>query len=249
MLIDSDLVIPHSTENEAFADFGLGRVAAVDFRDRRHLAAPPPASAIEIRKRHWRTGAVLNQGATSECVAYTGEQLLASSPVRNKYYKTPNELYKLCQQNDEWEGESPDYEGTSGRALFKVLREVGYIESWQNAFDLDTVVRTILTSAPVAVGTNWYMSMFYPVIHNGESFINCNPMSGIAGGHEYLIVGCNLDKRCPDGSRGAVRICNSWGVDYGDSGKVWISFTDMARLIAEGGDAIIATELKFVIEK
>ncbi len=41
----------------------------------------------------------------------------------------------------------------------------------------------------------------------------------------------------------------SWGASYADNGKFWVSFNDMARLIAEGGDAITSVELKFIIEK
>ncbi len=248
MLLDEELVIPHATENKPQGEFGLGRQISVDPRDRRHLAAPPPATQIEIRKKQWRTGKVLDQGKTSQCVAYTGEQFLASAPVKNNYYKTPAELYKLCQQNDEWEGESPEYEGTSGRALFKVLRDAGFIESWQNAFDLDSVVRTLLTSGPVAIGSNWFNSMFYPAMFNGDSFIKYDTASGVAGGHEWLIIGANLDKHCPDGSRGAVRMVQSWGSDWGMRGKAWVAFTDMAQLISNNGDALTAVELKFTPE-
>ncbi len=246
MLIDSDLQIEHITEVTQVDGFGLGRIEAFDPRDRRHLAAPPPATAIDIRKRHWATGQILNQGNKPQCVAYTGEQLLASSPVRNRYYKTPQELYDECQANDDWEGN--DYSGTSGRALFKVLRTAGYIKDWQNAFDLDTVVRQVLTTSPVAMGTDWFNSMFQPFTYKGESFIKRVPESGNAGGHEWLLTGINLDKSCHCGAPGAGRLTNSWGREFGDNGKVWICLKDLSLLISDGGDAIVSNELKFTPE-
>lgn len=247
MIVEKEIVIEHATGTRSIGGFGLGRIHAFDPKDRRHLMTPPPATEIDIRQRHWKTGAILDQGAKPQCVAYTGEQLLASSPVRNKYYKTPQELYDECQANDEWEGNS--YDGTSGRALFRVLRAAGYIKEWQNAFDIDTVVRHVLAVSPVAMGTSWGNSMCYPFLYKGEQFIKHHPMGGNAGGHEYLLTGINLDKKCHCGAPGAARICNSWSRAWADGGKVWICLKDLAFLLADYGDAICSTELKFTPEK
>lgn len=189
---------------------------------------------------------ITNSIAVHNCVAYTGEQLLASSPVRNKYYKTPAELYKACQIVDEWPGE--DYGGTSVRALFRVFREVGYVESWQNAFEIDTVIRHVLTSSPVALGTTWGNSMFYPFVHRGEKFIKYDAVAGNAGGHAYLLSGINLDKSCFCGDKGSARITNSWSKEWGDNGKVWMCLKELSILIADDGEAITSKELKFTPE-
>ncbi len=219
-MTSEDLQINHVTENCPVGKFGLGRIFAFDARDRLHLASPPKAAEIEIRRKHWRTGVILNQGTKPHCVGFTGEQLLASSPVRNKFYKTPAELYAECQEADEFEGN--DYDGTTVRALFKVLRTRGYIESWQNAFDADTAIRHVLAVGPVALGLSWYSSMFYPSWFGGEQFIKVDKNSAAAGGHALLWTGCNLDKPCHCGSPGAARLTNSWGREFGDKGKVWI---------------------------
>jgi len=224
----------------------LGRIFAFDPKDRRYLMTPPPATEIDIRKRHWKTGKILDQGTKPHCVAFTMQQLLASSPVRNKHYKTPAELYHACQLVDEWEGE--DYDGTSVRAGFKVLREVGYIESWQNAFDVEVAARHILTTSPVALGVSWFTSMFYPFLHRGESFIKVDKNSGNAGGHAILWVGLNLDKNCYCGGKGAARLINSWGASYGDAGKVWICLKELSDLIKENGECVTSRELKFTPE-
>lgn len=246
MFIDKNLNIPHSTVVTQVDGFGLGRLPSLDFRDRLHMATPPKAAEIDVRHRHWITGKILDQGDKPHCVGFTGEQLLASSPVRNKYYKTPADLYYECQDNDEWEGNS--YEGTSVRALFKVLRAHNYIESWQNAFDADTAVRHVLAVGPVALGISWHDSMFYPVDFKGEKFIKADKNSAAAGGHAILWTGCNLDKPCHCGAPGAARLVNSWGRDFGDKGKVWICLKELALLIADFGECICSNELKFIPE-
>lgn len=243
MLIDKDLIIPHQSEISAVGEFGLGRIAAFDPRDRKFAIRPPAASKIDRRSMQWITGAVLNQGATSQCVAYSGEQFLASSPVRNPFYKTPAELYAECQQNDEWDG--TDYDGTSVRALFKVLREKGYIESWQNAFDIDTVVRHLLTTSPVILGTSWDYAMFEPFVFGRDKATFIKRGGGQAGGHAYLLKGVNLDRACHCGGSGAARILNSWGKGWGDGGKAWVCLKELSSLISESGEAVTSKELKF----
>lgn len=210
----------------------FGRLPAIDFRDRRHLLRVPskmPATGT----RYYYTGPVLDQGQTSQCVAYSGTQMLVTGPVMNKPYKTPALLYAECQKVDEWPGE--DYDGTSVRALFKVLQGAGYIESYQWAFNLESVVSHLLKVGPVIFGTNWYSSMF-DVDRTG--FMRIKPGSQNVGGHAYMVKGVNVAKK-------ALRIVNSWGTGWGHGGFAWLSFDDAERLLNENGEAATAKELKF----
>jgi C1A family cysteine protease len=216
----------------------LGRLPSVDFRDRQFLLSPPPSSAIERRNRHWITGQVLDQGYTSQCVAYSGAQYLITNPIKNKWTGTIEQLYEQCQDVDEWPG--TDYDGTSVRALFKVFKAKGFVSTYQWAFDVNTVVRHILTTGPVVFGTNWYLGMFDA---DDEGFIY--PTGPTVGGHAYMVKGVNLDKKCTDGTTGAFRIINSWGRSWAQDGKCWMSFPTAARLISEWGEAATSTELKF----
>lgn len=237
MIVDKDIVISHSTENKPVDGFGLGRIFAFDSRDRKFLMVAPAAQSIEIRSRHWITAKPLDQGSKPHCVAFATAQFLLSAPVVNKSFPSTDEIYRLCQDNDEWPGSA--YDGTSGRAAMKVMRDLGYVKEWQNAFEIDTVIRHVLAVSPVLIGVNWYQGMF-STDRNG--FIKV--AGRLSGGHEVMIKGVNLDTVCPDGSRGAVRIINSWG-DWGDGGKCWLSFGELSRLIAENGEALAAHELKF----
>ncbi len=228
---------------------GLGRVVAIDFRDAKFpfkakLEEAKASDSATLRYKHYSTAKALDQGNTSQCVAYTGEQLLLSAPVKNLMFKTPADLYHECQLVDEWPGE--DYDGTSVRALFKVLREKNYISEYSWGESLEDVINYLFNIGPVAFGTNWYNSQFYPDAKTG--FVSVKGASGIAGGHAYLAKGVNLGKKCPDGSLGAIRFINSWGLGWGDKGMFWMSFADCARLISENGEVAAGKELKLPVE-
>lgn len=220
----------HTTQGE---QKHFGRLPSLDFRDRKHLLRAPvtlPTTGF----KYYKTGPVMNQGSTPQCVAYSGQQFLVSGTVTNKPYKTPALLYKECQRLDEWPGES--YDGTSVRALFKVLQKAGYIESYQWAFDLPSVVNHVLKTGPVILGTNWYESMLET---DSKGFIRIDPIARIIGGHAYMVKGVNLGKK-------ALRIINSWGRGWAENGHAWLSFADAERLIRENGEAATAKELKFM---
>jgi hypothetical protein len=217
----------------------FGRLPSIDSRDRRYLMkrhieeAPTPVYNI----RHWGTGKVMDQGQTPHCVEYSGRQWLYSNPVRNVALDEFGVLYRECQKVDEWPGE--DYEGTSVRALFKVLQAKGYVETYGWAFDVQTTVDWVLMKGPVVFGTDWFSGMMDT---DEYGFIHASGYA--AGGHAYLCKGVNRIKQCPDGSVGAFRIINSWGKGWGQYGHAWLSFKDMAMLIDRDGEVATALEMR-----
>jgi hypothetical protein len=225
------------------SEYGLGRVPAIDFRDRRHMATVAKRVPASRTSRHWITAKPLDQGNTSQCVAYSWEQYLLSSPVKNRMYKTPADLYNEAQMADEWPGE--DYDGTSVRAGAKVLQYAGYLKEYQWAFDVEAAVRYMLTTGPIVLGTDWYETMFYPFEYgkDRQTFIR---MGGpIAGGHAYLWKGVNLLRPCFCGELGAARIINSWGAEWGDGGKAWMCLKEVGKLIAAWGECSMSSEIRF----
>jgi C1A family cysteine protease len=218
---------------------GLGRLHAPDARDHNFLLARPSQEASQITYRTWFTDQVFDQGSTSQCVAYATIGWLMAGPVRNtKQVPSFREFYADCQRNDEWPGEEPAYEGTSVRASMKCLKQRGYVSEYRWAFNAATVIDHILANGPAVIGINWYGNMFDP---DKNGFLHVGGQ--LAGGHAILLVGANRDKLCPDGSRGSARIVNSWSRQWGQSGRAWISFTDLDRLMGEDGEAATATEI------
>jgi hypothetical protein len=213
---------------------GLGRIKQ---HDPRNAAHPMPMVATSLRYRMWNAGPVLDQGPTPQCVGYAGWGWLAAGPVTNHPKFSPTELYHLAQARDEWPGE--DYDGSSTLGLMKALKDVGYINEYVWATDAETVVAWILAKGPVCVGTNWYTGMFNP---DRKGFLDTSGQ--VEGGHEYRLVGADCDKTCPDGTKGAVRMVNSWGRGWGSSGRAWISFATLDKLIKDDGEAVTALEIK-----
>jgi C1A family cysteine protease len=214
----------------------MGRLVQKDKRNLSYLI-PKLETPSEVRKRFWWSAGVLDQHDTPQCVGYAGWGWLAGGPTTNDPDFTPEELYHWAQEADEWPGE--DYEGTSTLGLMKALKNKGFISEYRWATDGETLVAWILNKGPVLVGTTWYRDMFTP-----DKFGFIRPNGAEEGGHEWRIIGADRDLRCSDGTRGAVRMVNSWGHGWGDLGRAWVSFADLDKLVKNNGEAVTSDELK-----
>ncbi len=211
-------------------DYGLGRIAAADDRDRKHLMAAVIADKPVPTYRYLRTGATLDQGATSSCVGHAWVAFLMAAPTMTKDVN-PFWLYRAAQDYDEWPGHN--YDGSSVRGGAKYLQQEGRLSSYVWAFEAQTVADFILGGhGSVVAGTNFYDQMFRPDKHG---FVQ--PFGRIVGGHAYLAVGYSR-------TRGVFRFLNSWGTAFGDKGRFWMLGEHVDRLIREDGEACAAIEQK-----
>lgn len=216
---------------------GLGRLHAPDARDRGFaLRASIPDHVANV-DRYWpMTAGVLDQGDTSQCVAYSWTHFLLAAPTTHKVGALGNltafaqQLYDRAQAVDEWPGN--DYEGTSARAGAKVLQADGRISEYRWAETSLTARDYVITRGPVLIGVPFYERMFVP---DADGFLR--PEGEVAGGHEMLILGNSV-------KRNAARILNSWGKAWGEKGRAWMSWDVLQRLLNEGGDCCSATECK-----
>ena len=218
-------------------EFGLGRLPAHDPRDAMHpLRAITPKRAA-VTTRYWRTGAVMDQGSTPRCVAYSWSQFVQSAPLMTRlpwpdYQLT---LYKRAQQLDEWPGEG--YDGTSVRAGVKALQEEGRITEYLWSTDTEEIRRYVLSRGPVIIGIDWPETFFYPRKRASGMYLE-NPESENAGGHAIMVLGFSETRR-------AFRLINSWGSDYGEKGRVWMHIDVMRdRLSQPFAEACSALERK-----
>lgn len=220
-------------------EHGLGRLHIPDERDANFpMSAPEPTRTF----RNWMVpGGISDQGRTSQCVSYACEALLRALPVVNAHRKDlaidKAELYFEAQKVDQWPGEN--YDGTSVRAGFKVLTQRGFIGRYTWAWDSGAIARHVLEVGPVVVGTVWTRDMFRPDSH-GYIW----PTGSAVGGHAYLITACNMRRKNPDKTEGAFRLQNSWGKDWGQGGRAWLTLGSMDKLIADHGEACAPDELR-----
>jgi hypothetical protein len=219
----------------------LGRIIVPDSRDSKfQIKALLPKELPGIDYKYWwPNGWWGNQGNSPYCVAFSWTHWLAAGPITQKSSriggKTPYDttyLYTEAQKVDEWPGEN--YDGTSVRAGAKILKNSGYINGYNWAWDINTTVSTLLTLGPVVVGTSWYYDMFFP---NKNGVITAT--GEVMGGHAYLLDGVNVKKKL-------IRIKNSWGKDWGKNGFAYISFDDMEKLIKDQGEVCLATEINLI---
>jgi hypothetical protein len=228
--------------NEVGETRRFGRLPSVDERDRRYRAAAPRTDVT--RKMHFDPPPILDQGNTSQCVIYGGDTLMTAAPVRNMSFGTAArrlQVYKEVQRLDEWEGEN--YEGTSVRAMMKWFQEHGQITSYGWANEAEAVMRHILGFAPMLVGFDWTENMDQP---DRKGYIW--PTGRTVGGHAFVLIGADRNRKNPDGTKGAFRMVNSWGYDWGQKGRAWLTIDTVQKLLdgldSWPGEAATAAEVK-----
>lgn len=205
-------------------DFALGRVLPPpDPRDL-PMSAHPLFAEMEVSRptsKMWRAGLTkLDQMQTPHCVGFTGANWMQNSPVRMPVAnETGHKLYEACKAIDGYPGD-----GTYGRALLKVLQGRNLVGRYRWAATTDEILTWLGTMGPVMLGIPWYESMFDPDL-SGRLRIG----GSMVGGHEVLVRGYPYPNR--------VRITNSWGSNWGVNGDAVLYVSDLARLLAEGGDA------------
>lgn len=226
-------------------DHGLGRLPAPDARDRGYAirAALPEAVALPDHHYFWDSGWWGDQGQDPHCVAFAWMHWVEDAPITRPETKgypliEPEVVYNAAQLVDEWEGEN--YAGTSVRAGAKVLQTLGLIAEYRWAFSVDEVLASLASESPVVLGVDWFASMLHTDSQTDadgtrRQRLVVDQASGVIGGHALIANGYNLAGR-------VVRLKNSWGRDWGDKGRAWITFDDLQVLLNRHGEACIGLE-------
>jgi hypothetical protein len=210
--------------------------------DERSLAFPISAVVPEqpVSKTWGIPGAILDQGVEGACVGFGVTHELAAYPAAatgldGRFAR--ERIYWEAQHNDPWPGgsypdASPRYEGTAVIEGVKAAQRLGYYEEYRWAFSVDDVIRAVGHEGPVVVGSKWWTGM-----DNPSSSGLVAPTGTPRGGHCYLIRGVLLKPRWTEGP--VLRIRNSWGIDWGVRGDCFIKAADFAKLLADGGEAVV----------
>lgn len=239
--------MPMLRDGSAAADNRLGRIVEFDERSRefniRQLLDP---NAVPVTKL-WQIPAtadqtVLDQGQEGACTGFGTTNELRFDPVavaradgRGLDYTFAREfIYWEAQKNDPWPGGAypgalPRYEGTSVLAAIKRMQALGFYTEYRWAFGERDLALTVGNVGPAVLGLNWYQGMFKP---NSRGYLR--PTGAIQGGHCLLCIGYDARYKY-------YTLYNSWGPKWGKNGTARVSAADMAKLLANNGEACVIT--------
>ncbi|GGM55725.1 hypothetical protein GCM10012275_28550 [Longimycelium tulufanense] len=214
----------------------LDRIPCFDERSRnygvRRLLATRPVKRKPTAWVPWTPP--LDQGREGACVGFAWAHELGCTPVPvNVSDNYARMLYQAARSEDRLMGN--DFpEGASLLAGAKSCQALGLIKSYYWAFSVDDVIDALVAQGPVVLGLPWYSGM-YQTDKDGMVDVTGH----IVGGHALLATGY-----VPDAPNGDLIVWqNSWGPDYGNNGQAFIHVDDLKRLLAQDGEACVATDV------
>ena len=225
-----DGVFSESLDEHAVSGRRLGRHIEHDERSRAFPAARAPKVVSVMHTRHC---APFDQGQTGSCTGNAEAGVLMTDPLfmtgRSLSESDAVVLYEKATHLDRIKGVyPPDDTGSSGLAVMKAAKALGYITGYQHAFGLQHALEALVL-APVITGVSWYEGFDEP-----DADGNVAISGSIRGGHEFEVVGIDAEAR-------TVRACNSWGADWGDHGYFQFSWDTWDQLLHKRGDVTTVT--------
>jgi hypothetical protein len=213
-------------------NYGLGRLPSEpderDFGVDRLLAMIEAGAAVPVE---WADPAVLQQGQTQHCVGFGCAGFIATqqaaAPARTDITDaTGHRIYREAKVYDgDPNGENGSTIRSGGKAL---LHDEKVIAAYAFA-TYDQARAWVQTKGPVVLGIDWTRAMFTP---NAQGVIY--PTGTVQGGHCILWRGVDAGDRC--------LLRNSWGRDWGKGGDCYMEGSDLANLLNQGGEALVAVK-------
>jgi hypothetical protein len=217
----------------------LGRHVNHDSRSLRFLVrAEEPFTLTSVRHKAYIP--TLDQGNLGSCTGNAGTMALATglfwdtlpSDTLSIMDADVDEafavgVYSDATKIDPWDGAYPPTDtGSDGLSIAKVLKTRGLISGYLHATSLEATL-TALEWKPVIVGTEWRNDMFNP-----DSEGRLHITGKVAGGHEYCLDELDVENQ-------RVWMHNSWGTGWGRTGRAWLTWADLATLLAADGDCTV----------
>lgn len=243
-------------------DQRLDRVQEFDEQSRDYpIGAIAP---YEIKSKLWRLPRSYygDQGQEGACVEFGISHELGAQPVVIprawlRIIRSEHRIYWPAQgqqvpwvpegwRGDPWPGGSypgatPFYEGTSVLTGIKVARLMGFFDSYRWAFSIEEALRGVSSEGPAVTGMNWTRGWSRPdpqgLVHDDGDVI---------GGHCTALIGVLFGRRFKIGQRLGLLpvytkldvgvIAQSWGLDHGDRGRIYVLLDDLEARLKDDGE-------------
>jgi hypothetical protein len=228
------------------------RIPSRDPRLKRHVLHDseswryqPDLTGLTLQPFDWEpTADPLDQGGAGACTAGASLTDLRLGPFNVPAIAaavatafggfTQAGIYSLYSAEETLDGDGPyppNDNGSTGLTAAKVLRAKGVITGWTQTFSMEAAL-TAGQRQPYLNGTLWFNSMFDPT---AEGIITVDPASGLAGGHEWVVISY-------DPVRGLVGCLNDWGRwGLNGTGKFYMPAEKYGYLLARQGDTTFFT--------
>ncbi len=198
--------------------------------DPRSWKFPAPMADAIVSVRHRRLVPIFNQGKLGSCTGNAAVGCLSTAPHKKKGKESDAvAAYKLATKLDNIRGTyPPDDTGSSGLAVMKALKQMGWVQGYAHAFGLKSTLRALVLG-PGITGISWRTGCDSPDKHGVVRYAGA-----VRGGHEVEIVGLDAELKL-------VWFANSWGPKWGKQGYFAMSFDDYAAALKDHGDATFPT--------
>lgn len=206
----------------------------------RGFAAREVVGATARFKRVWTTRkeGPLDQGREGACVGFSCAGELAAKPAAYPVTdETAQKIYEAARAVDHAEGR--DYsEGATTLAGMKACSNARYFQKYLWCFGIDDTINWIVRRGPVVLGINWYEGMDRP---SPQGLIRVT--GSIRGGHAIMANGFwPAHPQFGD----VLVLTNSWGKDWGLSGRAYLPIEDSSRLLKEDGEVAAPTDFPII---
>lgn len=224
-------------------DRRLDRCQEFDELSRNHPLQLPPK--VELKNKIWTltSSHYGDQHAEGACVEFGITHELGAQPfvvpVKTlQVIRGEHRIYWPAQRGDPWAGGSypgaePFYEGTSVLSGLKIAVDLGFYSGYRWTFNMDDHVRGVVNEGPAVVGIEMTDGMM--------STDNAGLMRDIGsevGGHCMAWIGALFGHRLTRAHRkmDLAVLAQSWGLDYGDHGRVYMELGELENRLNAGGE-------------
>jgi hypothetical protein len=191
----------------------------------------PPGPTPTVDGPLWDCNIVLDQGNYGTCVGNAWAGWGNSAPIMDSYSEADARAIYYESTCIGGACDATGQNGSSTRDGVKAMQQRGKLTAYAFATTMAEIDEWLDNHGPVVIGINWTDPMFNP---DASGLIHYT--GPVAGGHEVFI-------RQNVKSMGRKRLRNSWASSWGLGGDFFLSNADLQRLLDDGGDACLASEI------